>query len=364
MSTEVLDDSSFASNGEPRPSFWMLLSIPVLGILASLLIVEILVRIFLWTQHSAGRWSDRPRRYFFAEASRSVRDYYYPVQKPSGTFRIATIGDSFTFGDLIALDDTYSKRLERMLNLNEGAPRVEVLNFGVSGYSSYQERQVLKTALQYSPDLVVLQITLNDPELHSFIPRREVIQKDGLVHAHGIWDHWKNLDLIFTRLENTHLRNEYHEYFLKLFSAPRTIKNFEKGLAKIKLFSSRGNIPVVAVLFPLFSEPLDNTYPFTSLHQKVAEEAAKFNIPLLDLFDTYRGIPPIRLEVLPGENAHPNEIANRMAAEEIYRWLSEQRLLPLSNIAHCSATERVGLVPPILGKPEHKPAYCNESAVH
>jgi hypothetical protein len=65
--------------------------------------------------------------------SRGIRaDREYASQPPSGVLRIAAFGDSFTHASDVANPHTWSRRLEEL------APGVEVLNFGVPGYGPDQ----------------------------------------------------------------------------------------------------------------------------------------------------------------------------------------------------------------------------------
>jgi hypothetical protein len=88
-------------------------------------------------------------------------DREYAKAKPAGVKRIVSLGDSFTIGYEVELEDTFSSVLERELRSRGYA--VEVLNAGVSGYSNaeallYLERELL----DYHPDLVLLSFYGND----------------------------------------------------------------------------------------------------------------------------------------------------------------------------------------------------------
>lgn len=123
-----------------------------------------------------------PPRDYLPESAFRARDFYYPPEKAPGVFRIIAIGDSFTFGGKMHFDDSYSKRLERMLNLNDKQRKVEVLNWGISGYSSFHEVQLVRTAItQFNPDLVIVQITLNDAELQPYRVTHRYQNKRGAV---------------------------------------------------------------------------------------------------------------------------------------------------------------------------------------
>jgi hypothetical protein len=97
--------------------------------------------------------------------SDGFRGREYPLQKPDRTFRILMLGDSETFSIMLPEDKTLPVQLEKLLNSQASSVRFEVLNFGVEGYNTLQELEQLKVkGLKYSPDLIILNYCLNDPE--------------------------------------------------------------------------------------------------------------------------------------------------------------------------------------------------------
>lgn len=75
----------------------------------------------------------------------------------SQRFRIATFGDSETFGWAVALEDSFQRRMEAI------DPSAEVLNFGVPGYNVTNVRAHLeRTVPEFSPDLVIYLVNKND----------------------------------------------------------------------------------------------------------------------------------------------------------------------------------------------------------
>ena len=48
--------------------------------------------------------------------SKGLRDNEYPYEKPDDTYRILMLGDSFTFGYGVNIEDTMAKVLEENLN--------------------------------------------------------------------------------------------------------------------------------------------------------------------------------------------------------------------------------------------------------
>src|SRR5438132_9116104 len=97
--------------------------------------------------------------------SDGLRDREHSKAKPAGTFRIAVVGDSYPEALPVGMEDAFWAVLERKLN-QCGAfdgKKIEVINFGVSGYGSAQELLTLRERVwAYSPDLVMLAITTNN----------------------------------------------------------------------------------------------------------------------------------------------------------------------------------------------------------
>jgi lysophospholipase L1-like esterase len=91
-------------------------------------------------------------------------------EKPSGTFRILALGDSWTFGFRMEEENAFPRELERILNDRlraRGANgQIEVINAGVIGYTTAQEAAYFRTRGQrYSPDLVIVAFyPVNDAE--------------------------------------------------------------------------------------------------------------------------------------------------------------------------------------------------------
>ncbi len=79
-----------------------------------------------------------------------------PVAKPPGTRRILALGDSFTFGDAVQIDEAWPSQLERRLNGDAGR-RFEVINAGVGGYGTAHALLLADILLpSVQPDVVVL----------------------------------------------------------------------------------------------------------------------------------------------------------------------------------------------------------------
>jgi len=304
------------------------------GLLVSLIVVEIAFRILAGSIGGA-KWSDRPYAYFMPAGAHSLQDTDRHPKAP-GTFRIAVVGDSFTFGPHLQLADTFPKKLEEMLNLNPNARRVEVLNRGLSGASTANETELVQRALKEEPDLLILEITLNDAEPHilSDDERRKLFGAPWLEWKIFSW--WRSLGFIAQRFHNSRTVSRYIDYHIKFFKDPQSYGVFSSALDAIATHAREAKVPVVAVVFPLFDFPIDDRYPFRDSHAQVHKALEQAGIKAIDLSSAYRNIPPSRLQVIPGDDNHPNEIAHRIAAERILAALIHENLVPAE-----TAPERV-----------------------
>ena len=111
--------------------------------------------------------------------------YDYPVQKAPGTYRIVTIGDSFTEGMYVDTANNYSERLEDMLNTSlhcANIAHVEVINLGVEGFDmQYILERYKRKGIKYEPDMVILTTTGTDiifsNEQQRSISREQLMKK-------------------------------------------------------------------------------------------------------------------------------------------------------------------------------------------
>jgi hypothetical protein len=90
--------------------------------------------------------------------SNGFHDKERTLATPIDTVRIAVLGNSWTEAMQIPLDKTFPSLLEKKFSHSEcfGGRNVEVLNFGVSGYSTAQELLTLQQeVVKYHPDIVL-----------------------------------------------------------------------------------------------------------------------------------------------------------------------------------------------------------------
>jgi lysophospholipase L1-like esterase len=103
------------------------------------------------------------------ENADGFRDRDYIIPKPANTYRILVLGDSFTWGIGLTLEETLPKQLEKRLIGASVNKNIEVINASIPGFNTVQELLLLKEkGLKYDPDMVLLIYNLNDIE---FLPQ-------------------------------------------------------------------------------------------------------------------------------------------------------------------------------------------------
>ena len=109
---------------------------------------------------NAQGWKSNEGEAFIQINSQGYRGKEYPLEKPDETYRVVLLGDSFAEALQVKEEERFSAIVEKELSssykaLNE--KEVEVINLGVSGYSTAQEYLMLKhKGWNLDPDAVLL----------------------------------------------------------------------------------------------------------------------------------------------------------------------------------------------------------------
>lgn len=97
--------------------------------------------------------------------SDGLRDQEHSLAKPPDTIRIAVIGDSYPEALSVSVEEAFWRVMaERLQECGAfSGKKIEVLNFGVSGYGTAQELLTLREQVwKYSPNVVMLTVTTNN----------------------------------------------------------------------------------------------------------------------------------------------------------------------------------------------------------
>lgn len=254
--------------------------------------------------------------------------------KPKDVYRIFSIGDSCTFGNM---DIAYPGLLHRRLNAESNGRKFEVINAGVEGYhSGFALARLREDVLQYHPDFVTIYIGWNDfmktnPEnveetgRYSWLARimeqsyfvkaykkvifsyvRPLIAKPNVINAVEdlqAYDTFESVEFRSNLLEMIQTLRS-HDVRVLLMTRPTVVR---EGM-------SQEDIKRQNIMFPWYGNAY-SVNKLLSLHRaynrtirKVAEEE---NIPLLDLdleFDKFDK------NELFWDTMHPNEKGQRLIA--------------------------------------------------
>jgi lysophospholipase L1-like esterase len=247
-----------------------------------------------------------------------LRDVPRSVEPSSDVFRIAALGDSFTFGQGVPGERTWPAVLERMLG-EIGGRSVEVLNFGVPGYSSRDEAALLEhRVLAFDPDLVIVGYTLNDPDADP---------AQGSLHAAYSsprwWQHSHLLRLLAQVLHERDVRRlGAGNHLAWLHRDPTTWGTVELAFERMRVVSSPRELPIVIAIFPTTPGGEWAGYVFEPAHWQVARAASEAGFSFVDLLDGFRRHEPSRLRVAP-DDSHPNALGHWEAARTLRDWLVE-----------------------------------------
>jgi lysophospholipase L1-like esterase len=279
------------------------------------------------------------------------RDSEHSPHKDAGIFRIMVIGDSFTFGQGVNLEDTYSKYLERFIN-NKGI-NSEVINCGVIGYGMWQYLEVLKRkVIPCKPDLVILGIFIDDITT-SFSPYKNLgnwpgtnpFAKDAsdIMNRSYLWNFFENLNTIFEtkyryrrgyqylkgieeRKQATgpaHPETTWHQIMYGKLPK-QTYLDFSQTLNEFIRTCEAVNIQPLIVLIPDAAQL--NEPERQAVNRFVEETCREIGVPLVDVTERFeREEDPRTLYLFPFD-AHTSPKGHRLIAESILEKIRELRL--------------------------------------
>ena len=196
-------------------------------------------------------------------------------REPRPRRRLLCVGDSITFGYGVGDDQTYPAALGRAL----AARDVEVVNGGVTGYTSHQVRKLLeRVAPPLRPDVVVVCIGWNDRTLRLATDREYDRRLRVAARLDGLADH-----LYLYRALSSLYRDAHAPGAPAARDRPRVpIADYRDNLAAIVQQARAGGGQAVFLALPHRSRfegpPLDPAYP-----QALRESAGALAVPLLDV---------------------------------------------------------------------------------
>ena len=255
------------------------------------------------------------------------RERPFSPATPAGVYRIAAVGDSFTFGNGLTTRQRYTNLLDEWL-----PDQFEVLNFGVAGNNTPQHLSALRTqVLPAHPDFVLLQWFVNDIEGTDLTGRPHTWP---LVPVAGL-HRWLNANSALYTIANMRwaevqimigLAPSYPEY-LKARAADANSDDARREAALLHEMvdlTHRNGSEMAIVLFPDPGQDLGAGYPFAFLHERVLAVCRQEAIACIDLRHDFAAVKDRRALWVSPFDHHPSAKANEIAALRILERLQSR----------------------------------------
>ncbi|MCO6437104.1 MAG: hypothetical protein J5J06_08450 [Phycisphaerae bacterium] len=264
-----------------------------------------------------------PARRWFALYTRlnrqGCRDEEWTVPKPPDVYRIAFVGDSFTYGWGIEDEaDRFPEKIEKRLNESYPGP-FEVLNAARPGWDTGDELRHLRELIStFGVDEVVLCYVPNDiedliPTTDDFNPREPPPQ--------GFFDPDRSpfYEYLYTRvwLPRRPTVRLYQSWLAQGYADPAIRSAQDARLAEFVSECVEGGIVLRVALLPFLRvgpDSVDQARLFAELEQFFTQRG----VSVVDLLRQTEGVDPQELTV-SAIDPHPNEKAHALFAQEIWK---------------------------------------------
>ncbi len=285
---------------------------------------EVYVRFFYDTTDSIGYTKVAQRwflRHYQLNRAKFRDNIEYPAAIAPGKRRISFVGDSFTAGHGIRnVEDRFANCIRR------AHPDWEIHVLAANGSETGGEINFLNlyTARGYQVDQVVLVYCLNDiNDLLANWAQNLASVTNRVAARLPFYDDSYFLDLVYDRLTVARIPwvKNYFSYVREAYRGEKWEEQKQRLQALRDLVAARGG-KLSVVTFP-FLNALGPNYEYQFVHDELNAFWSKENVPHLDLLPVFRGFRPDQLTVNRFD-AHPNELANKLAANAIDKFLVEQ----------------------------------------
>jgi lysophospholipase L1-like esterase len=264
---------------------------------------------------------------------------FSPLPEP-GVVRVLALGDSQTFGNGLAQDETWPKQLEIELGARAGAagPHFEVVNGGIPGSDTWQHERLLpRLADLYHPQLAVLAFYVNDvsPRYAPQPARTADISNTSAKRAAYLVKRSALVSFVLQRLALRHLEQElaegraYGEYILSGAPSPEVESGWQqvqKSLEAMKRECEWRGIDFRVAVLPR-RDQVSGASSARAYNERIAAITAAVGVVSLDL------LPELQAAYAAGQgdalfipwDGHNSAAANRVIARRL-----AQELLPVA----------------------------------
>jgi lysophospholipase L1-like esterase len=253
--------------------------------------------------------------------SKGQRDREFSYERTPGTLRIVMLGDSVTEGWGVSMEDTFSKRVERMFV--DAGVKAEVINTGVGNYNTIMEVEGFLTEdYRFNPDIVVINYFINDaepvPKYHQVTPMRRICY--SCVFLTG------RIDILMRQLSQ---RGTWVDYYRDLYDDGRSTGWLaaKAAIRRLSAYCRENGIKLLIAHLPELHDV--QNYPFQSITDLVRLSAAENGVEFIDLLPNFKGTSSEKLWVTVPD-PHPNSLAHQLIAEGLFAKLQAMRWIARS----------------------------------
>lgn len=244
-----------------------------------------------------------------------------------GAETLLFLGDSYTFGYAVAAEEAFPFLVATEIAISR--PPVLTINAGVPGYNSVQELEYLRELLdRFEVDRVLLSYVINDAEPAPNFP----LHPDTRFRHCNSWI-WERSKPAINVLAKAVVGDRELFERKEVMPNPDPLDGFaperrewydsRAAIDEMAALCADRQIPFHLVILPSFIMTLDDSYPYTLIHERVMSWGKELGVPTLDLLALFHGLD-VREHSVPGDG-HPNAAAHRMIAAAIRRHLAEAR---------------------------------------
>jgi lysophospholipase L1-like esterase len=250
-----------------------------------------------------------------------------------GSLRVIGVGDSVMWGSRVNQEDSFLGVLETELAAALPGLEVEVINAGVVGYSTYQERLLFEArVVPYAPDLVLVNFCVND-----YLPTEDPFQNVREVYVRYLQSlevpDPPGVEAMESILESPHAWGALD----RALRSPRTQQSLrelliDRPIAEMAQIAGRRDIRLVYLLIPVtFEKPRDRVLRLQM--RRVLEESG---IEYIDFSEALREDKTVYGRQRPFEEGFAHRLVGGSGVRDLVVALSLGALDPLRSLRNIS----------------------------
>lgn len=274
--------------------------------------------------YGASLTTKRWQKAFTRLNSTFCRDEEWSEAKPAGVYRIAFVGDSFTYG--WGINDEADRFTELLQQRFKAARQpVEVMNVAWGGWDTKDHTWAVREFLwRYAVDEVVLCYLPNDiasvmSEGSDADPRQPLEPVYVNIESSFL------IDYLYHRVVAPRLRagTPYLDWLADAYADPTIWAKQQEALAEFVRECRERNYGVRAALLP-FIRTGGSRFDAQAIHKQVGEYFRFLDVPVVDLLPAIAEEDPSNLMV-NNFDPHPDGTAHRLFAEAIWQGFYDAR---------------------------------------